>query len=149
MSNPVGLPQEQHQLAWAGSSNLITNQNANMIIRWVVGVVLLFGILLMMLPRTDEQSLARIASASMLMCTKDFREQVAQQVAGKKPVTAEFKNQCPGLIARLEVEEQGEVVIFGNKYALKMTLTPVAEGNKVRWSCRGEPQAFVAKLCKP
>ena len=120
-----------------------------MMIRWVVGVALLFGVLLMMLPKTDEQSLARIASASMLMCTKDFREQLAQQVVSKEAVTAEFKNQCPDLIARLEMDEQGEVVIFGNKHALKMTLTPVVEENKVRWSCRGEPAASVAKLCKP
>lgn len=120
-----------------------------MIIRWVVGVGLLFGILLMMLPKTDEQSLARLASAAMLMCTKDFREQVARHVVGKEAVKVEFRNKCPDLIAELEVGEQGDVVIVGNKHQLKMTLIPVVVEGKVRWSCSGEPAAFVAKLCKP
>lgn len=120
-----------------------------MISRWAVGVALLFGILLFMLPKTDEQSLARIASASMLMCTKDFRERVAQQVMKGEIVDAEFRNKCPDLIATLEVDEQGGMVIAGNSHKLRMTLKPVVEDGKVRWSCRGEPAASVAKLCKP
>lgn len=120
-----------------------------MISRWVVGVALLFGILLFMLPKTDEQSLSRIASASMLMCTKDFREQVARQVIRGEIVAAEFRNKCPDLIASLEIDDQGGMVIAGNKHKLKMALKPVVEGGKVRWSCRGEPAASVAKLCKP
>ncbi len=120
-----------------------------MIIRWVVGVVVLFGVLLLMLPKTDEEALSRIASTSMLKCTQDFREQVAQQVLREEVVDVEFNNNCPELIALLELGEQGEMVITGNSYRLRMTLSPVIEGEKVRWSCRGEPGAAVTKLCKP
>lgn len=120
-----------------------------MISRWVVGVVLLFGILLLMLPKTDEDSLSKIASASMLMCTLDFREHVAQQVIRGETVAVEFRNKCPDLIAALEVDELGEMVIAGNKHQLKMTIRPVVEEGKLRWSCRGEPAAAVTKLCKP
>lgn len=119
-----------------------------MISRWIISVVLLFGILLLMLPNTDEESLAKIASASMLMCTADFREQVARQVLGAETVSIEFKNKCPDLIAALEVDERGAMVITGSKHQLKMSLTPVLEAGAVRWSCRGGPAA-VTKLCKP
>lgn len=120
-----------------------------MIIRWVVGVALLFGILLVMLPKRDEASLARIASQAMLMCTQDFREQVAQKVINDGPVTVEFRNTCPDLVAALEMDARGEMVITGNRHPLKMTLTPVVAGGEVRWSCRGEPAAVVTKLCRP
>jgi hypothetical protein len=119
-----------------------------MISRWVVGVVLLFGILMMLLPKRDEASLTKIASQAMLMCTKDFREQVAQKMIKKEAVALEFKNQCPDLIASLEMDERGEMVITGNKHQLKMTLIPAVEGAKVRWSCHGEPAAAVTKLCR-
>jgi hypothetical protein len=119
-----------------------------MMSRWVVGLVLFFGILMMMLPKTDEKSLTKIASQSMLMCTKDFRELVAQQVIKEEPVAVEFRNKCPDLIASLEMGERGEMVITGNKHQLKMTLTPVVEDGKVRWSCHGEPAAAVTKLCR-
>lgn len=120
-----------------------------MISRWVAGVVLLFGVLLLMLPKTDDKTLARIASASMLKCTQDFRDQVARQVLRGDVVNVEFNNKCPELIALLEVGEHGDMVITGKTYQIKMTLSPVAEGEKVRWSCRGEPNAPVTKLCKP
>lgn len=119
-----------------------------MIIRWVVGVALLFGVLIMLLPKTDETSRLRIASQAMLMCTKDFREQVAQKVINEEPVTVEFRNACPDLIASLEMDERGGMVITGNRHPLRMTLTPVVEGGKVRWRCRGEPAAAVTKLCR-
>lgn len=119
-----------------------------MIIRWVVGVALFFGVLIMLLPRTDEASRLRIASQAMLMCTQDFREQVAQQVIDEKPVAVEFRSACPDLIASLDMDERGGMVITGNKHPLKMTLTPVVERGKVRWSCRGEPAAAVTKLCR-
>ena len=119
-----------------------------MIIRWVVGVALLFGILLLMLPKTDEKSLAKIASQAMLMCTKDFREQVAQRVVRDEAVTLQFKNTCPDLIAWVAVDESGGMVIAGNRHPLKMTLSPVVEGGEVRWNCRGEPAASVTRLCR-
>ncbi len=120
-----------------------------MISRWVVGVTLLFGILLLMLPKTDEESLAKIASTSMLMCTSEWREQVAQQILREEPVTVKFSNRCPDLIFSLDLNENGVMVIAGNKHPLKMTLTPVVEEGKVRWSCLGEPATIVTKLCKP
>lgn len=120
-----------------------------MMSRWIVGVALLFGILLLMLPRTDEQSLSRIGSASMLVCTKDIRAQVASQILRGETVSVAFKNKCPDLIASLELNEQGDMVITGSKHPLEMRLTPVVEGGVVRWSCRGEPAESVTKLCKP
>jgi hypothetical protein len=119
-----------------------------MISRWVVGVALLFGILLMMLPKRDEASLARIGSQAMLMCTKDFREHVAQKLIREETVALEFRNTCPDLIASLEMDERGDMVITGNKHRLKMALSPVVEGGKVRWSCHGEPAAAVTRLCR-
>lgn len=120
-----------------------------MISRWVVGVVLLFGILLMMLPDRDEKSLARIASTSMLMCTSEVRELVAAQVLNGDEVNGEFRNRCPDLIAVLEVGDTGEINISGNEHQLQMVLTPVVENGKVRWSCKGEPTDNITKLCKP
>jgi len=120
-----------------------------MIKRIIVSLVLLFGILLLTLPKTDEKSVAKIASGSMLMCSLDFRKQVEQRVLKEEPVTILFNNACPELIASLEVSEEGEIVISGSKYPLTMTLVPVVEGGKVRWSCSGEPAASVTKLCKP
>jgi hypothetical protein len=119
-----------------------------MISRWVVGVVLLFGILLMMLPKRDEASLARIASQAMLMCTMDFRQDVARKVIQQEAVAVAFKNKCPDLIASLEVDVRGEMTITGNKHPLKMILSPVVESGKVRWSCRGAPAAAMTKLCR-
>lgn len=120
-----------------------------MITRWIAGVVVLFGILLMMLPKTDEQSVARIGSASMLMCSREFRAAVGRQVLGGEPVSVEFDNRCPDLIGRLEVDEEGEMVITGNKHPVTMTLRPVIEGAAVRWSCVGEPAEQVTRFCKP
>ncbi|NIP51620.1 MAG: hypothetical protein GWO08_06060 [Gammaproteobacteria bacterium] len=120
-----------------------------MISRWVVGVAVLFGILLLMLPKTDEQSLAKIASASMLMCTQDFRKQVTKQTIRGEVVSAVFRNGCPDLIASLKVNQQGHMVIVGKKHNITMALTPALDEGKVRWSCQGEPQAFVTNLCKP
>ncbi len=120
-----------------------------MISRWVAGVVLLFGVLLLMLPKTDEETLSRIASASMLKCTQDFREQVARQAIREEVIDVKFNNKCPDLIATLEIGGQGDMVITGKSYQLKMMLSPVVDDEKVRWSCRGEPSAAVTKLCKP
>lgn len=120
-----------------------------MIKRVIVSLAILFGILLLTLPSTDEKSVARIASGSMLMCTKEFRGQVEQQVLRDEPVTAEFSNTCPDLIATLEVSETGEMVITGSKHPLTMTLTPAIENGKVMWSCSGEPETSITKLCKP
>src|SRR5512143_2050460 len=120
-----------------------------MITRVIVGLVLLFGILLLTLPKSDEKSLARIASGSMLMCTLDLRKQVEQQLIKEEVVSVRFNNTCPDLIATLDINERGGMVLTGRKYQLKMTLNPVLENGKVHWSCSGEPAASVTKLCKP
>lgn len=117
--------------------------------RWVVGVILLFVILLMMLPDTDEKSLSRIGSASMLVCTKDIRAQVGEQLLHDEAVATEHKIACPDLIASLEVNEQGQMFITGNKHKVTMELSPVIESGKLRWSCIGEPAGLVTNLCKP
>jgi hypothetical protein len=120
-----------------------------MIKRVIVSLAILFGILLLTLPSTDEKSVAKIASGSMLMCTKDFRKQVEQQVLREEPVSVVFNNTCPDLIAELEVSETGEIFITGSKHPLTMTLTPAIEHGKVLWSCSGEPASSITKLCKP
>lgn len=120
-----------------------------MIYRWLVGVALLFAILLLMLPSRSEKSVAKIASASMLACTLDFRDQVGLQLVRKEAVAARFDNKCQNVIAAVEVGERGDIVITGKEHQLKLTLSPVVDQDKVRWSCRGEPAAAVTKLCKP
>lgn len=117
--------------------------------RWAVGVVVLFGILLTLLPKTDDASVAKIGSASMLMCTLKFREEVEAQLLRGQSLTAEFNNGCPDLIADLNMDEGGKMVITGKKHPVTMTLQPVMDGGKVRWSCRGEPVEFITRLCKP
>lgn len=120
-----------------------------MIQRVIVSLVVLFGMLMLLLPRTDDASVARIASAAMLKCTMDVREQVAQQVLKHKSVTGQFENPCPEMIAALEVSELGELVITGTKHSLVLTLSPVVEDKQVLWSCIGEPVAVVTPLCTP
>ncbi|MCW8827739.1 MAG: hypothetical protein OQK94_01650 [Gammaproteobacteria bacterium] len=120
-----------------------------MISRWVVGVALLFGILLLMLPDRDEQSIARIGSASMLVCTKELREQVAKQVLAKETVAVTFSNSCPELIASLKVDDRGTMVIVGNRHPVTMRLYPQVENGKIRWRCHGEPAELITGLCKP
>ena len=120
-----------------------------MMIRWVVGVALLFGVLLVMLPDTGEKSRAKMTSTAMLMCTMHYRQQVGKQILRGEPVTARFKNTCPALIAHLKVDKDGRIAITGKKYNLRMVLTADVKGDKVRWSCRGEPAAHISKLCKP
>ena len=120
-----------------------------MIYRWLVGVALLFAILLLMLPNKGDQSVVKIASASMLACTLDFRNQVETQLLRKAAVTVKFENKCQNLIAAVVVDERGEIVIAGKEQQLKLTLSPVMDNDKVHWSCRGEPASAVTKLCKP
>lgn len=120
-----------------------------MIFRWLIGIALLFAILLMLLPNKNEHSEERIASASMLACTLDFRDRVGQQLIRNETPTAKFENKCQNVIAAVEVNARGEIAITGTQHQLKLTLGPVVEKGVVRWSCRGEPAAAVTKLCKP
>jgi len=120
-----------------------------MIYRWLVGVALLFAILLLMLPNKGENSDAKIASASMLACTLNYRDQVGQQLVRKEAVAVKFENKCQNVIAAVEVGERGDIVITGKEHQLTLTLSPVVVNDKVHWSCHGEPAAAVTKLCKP
>jgi len=120
-----------------------------MIYRWLIGVALLFAILLLMLPSKDEKSVARIASTSMLACTLDFRNQVGLQLVRKEAVSVKFENKCQNVIAAVEVGERGDIVISGKELQLKLTLIPIIDNDKLRWSCQGEPVEAVTKLCKP
>jgi hypothetical protein len=120
-----------------------------MIFRWLIGIALLFAILLLLLPNKGEHSEARIASASMLACTLNFRDRVGQQLVRNEVPTARFENKCQNAIAAVEVSQRGEIVITGTQHQLKLTLSPVVDRGQVRWSCRGEPAAAVTKLCKP
>jgi len=110
-----------------------------MIYRWLVGVALLFAILLLMLPNKDEKSVTKIASASMLACTLDYRDQVGRQLARKEAVTVIYDNKCQNVIATVEVGERGDIVITGKEHQLMLTLSPLVSNGKVHWSCQGEP----------
>jgi hypothetical protein len=120
-----------------------------MIYRWLIGVALLFAILLLLLPNKGENSDAKIASASMLACTLNYRDQVGRQLIRKEAVAVKYENKCQNVIAAVEVGERGEIVITGKEYQLKLTLSPVVDNDKVHWRCHGEPAAAVTKLCKP
>lgn len=119
-----------------------------MIMRWVVGVAMLFGILLLMLPKTDEESLSRIATASMLVCTSDLRDRITLALLDGETVQEDAGNPCPDLIAELEVSALGEIRITGNRHPIRMTLSPYLDGVEPGWRCKGEPAAAITRLCK-
>lgn len=120
-----------------------------MIKRMIVAVAVLFAILLLMLPKTDDASKKKMASAAMLMCSSDFRKEVAQQVLAEGEVDQTFNNKCPELIASLSADEAGVVTLHGAKHGVTMVLTPQVVQGEVRWSCHGEPRETLTKLCKP
>ncbi|MFU8839080.1 MAG: hypothetical protein ACNA75_12350 [Thiohalomonadaceae bacterium] len=120
-----------------------------MISRWLVGVVLLFAILLMLLPKRDDASLAALSSASMLQCTAAFRAEVAAQVLAGEAVELAFANPCPDLIAALELAETGEIWLSGQRYQIHMHLWPVVEGEQLRWACEGGSEHGITRLCRP
>lgn len=119
-----------------------------MLQRVIASLVMLFGILIFLLPKTDDKSSAMLASGAMLNCSTDYRQQVAQHLLRQEAVTVEFRNTCPDMIAAMEVSEQGEIVLTGSKHSLVLHLTPVIEDGKVLWSCLGEPAELVTKLCR-
>ena len=119
-----------------------------MLTRMVVGISLLFTILLLMLPRTDEKSAARLASASILMCTKDFRSAIAGRFGEDDLSGVVFENTCPSVIESLLVDAHGEITIRAKSHELIMVLSPRFDGGQVRWGCRGEPAHAVSPLCK-
>ncbi len=116
--------------------------------RMVVGISLLFTILLLMLPRTNETSAARIASASILMCTKDFRTSLAGRIGTDELSAVRFNSTCPNLIKSLDVDEGGVITVHASSHGLTMVLTPKLGGGQVKWSCRGEPAHALTPLCK-
>jgi hypothetical protein len=120
-----------------------------MIKRMIISTAILFAMLLLLLPKTDDTSKQKMASVSMLMCTKDYRAAIAEQVRRKVAVDLVFKNSCPDLISGVEVDETGELHLRNTTHSLSMVLTPLVEKNKVRWSCRGEPAELITSLCKP
>jgi hypothetical protein len=120
-----------------------------MIKRMLVATFFLFAVLLFMLPRTDDESKQKMASAAMLMCSNELRSAVAKQLLAEEAVTARFDNRCPDLIATLTVDEEGAIALQGAQHHIEMELTPRIEGGTVRWGCRGTPAQSVSKLCKP
>ncbi len=120
-----------------------------MIKRMLVATFILFAVLLLMLPRTDDASKKKMASAAMLMCSKDFRKAVSEGVLREEAVALQFNNSCPDLIATLVVDEDGGMTLHGAQHGVTMELTPVVELGEVRWSCHGEPAEVITTLCKP
>ena len=120
-----------------------------MIKRMIIAVVILFAILLLMLPKTDDTSKNKMASAAMLMCSNDYRKAVAERLRNNAPLDLIFTNNCPKLISNLVMEESGDITIRGAKHGIILTLTPAITSAGVRWSCHGEPAEAITKLCKP
>ena len=120
-----------------------------MIKRMIVATFLIFAVLLFMLPRTDDESKRKMASAAMLMCSNEFRSAVAAQLQAQQTPSARFDNRCPDLIATLSVDEEGGITLRGAQHNIEMKLTPRIDGGVVRWGCRGTPAQSITKLCKP
>jgi hypothetical protein len=119
-----------------------------MIKRMIIAVVILFAVLLLMLPKTDDTSKKKMASAAMLMCSNDYRKAVAEAIRNNDEMDLKFNNECPKLITRLSVEDNGTITLFGAKQGLQIVLTPIVESANIRWSCKGEPEEAITKLCK-
>jgi hypothetical protein len=120
-----------------------------MIKRMLVGTFILFAILLLMLPKTDETSKKKMASAGMLMCSNDFRKAVTERLQRGEALDLQFDNSCPKLIAALQLDDAGVITLHGAQHGVTLVLTPRSDGGAVRWSCRGQPAELVTKLCKP
>ncbi len=120
-----------------------------MIKRMVVAVAVLFAVLLFMLPKTNDASKKKMASAAMLMCSNEFRKAVADQLQNKEESIPKFDNRCPELITALNVNDEGEITLTGDKHGLQIVLTPIEEATGIRWSCKGQPAEAITKLCKP
>ncbi len=120
-----------------------------MIGRMLIGTILLFGILLLSLPKRDDASLKKIASGSMLMCTQAFRQAVSQRLlADESPEGVAFDGHCPELVSSLSVDEEGVVELYNTRDGLHLTLTPVKMGQGYIWSCVGTPKTLITGLCK-
>lgn len=120
-----------------------------MIKRMIVGVAILFAILLVMLPKTDETSKKKMASASMLLCTRDYRAAIAERLRRHEALDLEFDNKCPTLVSGLELGEEGKLTLHNKTYGLTIVLAPLMENGAVRWSCLGKPAGLITSLCKP
>ena len=113
---------------------------------------MLFAVLLLLLPKTDDVSKKKMVSAAMLMCSKDFRKQVVEQLHSAEPGELgelPFNNSCPNLIASVDVDEAGKITLRGSQHGIRMVLTPKIASGNVRWSCQGQPAEIITPLCKP
>ncbi len=115
----------------------------------IFAVASLFIILLLMLPKGDPDSQKKMASASMLMCSQEYREMVATWLASEEAPLPAFDNRCPGVISSLAVDEDGVMTLHNATHGLTLMLTPQQEPGGLRWGCRGKPAQLVTKLCKP
>jgi hypothetical protein len=120
-----------------------------MIQRMIVAVVIIFAVLLLMLPKSDDAAKKKMSSAAMLMCSNNFRKAVAERVSRDAIVELTFNNNCPDLIAALDIDEEGVMTLRGAQNGVTMVLTPVVESGRVRWSCRGKPMEAIPKICRP
>ncbi|NOR51452.1 MAG: hypothetical protein GQ470_02430 [Gammaproteobacteria bacterium] len=118
-------------------------------IKKIIGLVFFVGALLLLMPDTDDASRNMIASGSMLLCIKDYRESVAQQVLSHTAAFPVFDDKCPKFGIDLKVNTEGVITLYSETYKLTMTLTPQIDGDEVSWSCYGEPEGNITALCKP
>ncbi len=115
----------------------------------IFAVASLFIILLLMLPKSDPDAQAKMASAAMLMCAKEYRQVVAGWLAVEDAKLPPFDNRCPATITSLEVDEAGVITLYNATHRLTVVLTPQQQATGLMWGCRGEPARLVTKLCKP
>lgn len=115
----------------------------------IFAVASLFIILLLMLPKSDPEAQAKMASAAMLMCAKEYRQTVASWLSADDTKLAPFDNRCPATITSLQVDEAGVITLYNEAHGLRVVLTPQQQTSGLQWGCRGEPARLVTRLCKP
>ena len=115
----------------------------------IFAVASLFIILLLMLPKSDPDAQAKMASAAMLMCAKEYRQTVATWLAAEDSELTPFANHCPATISSLQVDEAGGITLTNTTHQLTVVLTPRQQPGGLEWGCRGEPAQRITKLCKP
>jgi len=114
----------------------------------IMGIVFLFGILIILLPDFGEISKERMASTSMMMCTGKIRTAIKAELEKGSPIKTDYEVKCPKLINQIVVHEDGGIKVFNPTYKIQLSFKPTLKDGKVKWSCQGTPAAFVPAQCK-
>jgi len=114
----------------------------------IIGIVFFVGVLLILLPDISEVPEEKMTSVSMAMCISDMRIDIKKDMEQGRPVKTDYKNTCPQLISKLNVDESGKIEIFNQTQQINLSFQPVMLNGKVKWSCRGTPAEFVPRACR-